>query len=103
MVRKKFSKKEIALGIICTVLVISVLTFYIWHQVESIRLGYKTGELEEKVLLLKTEVEKLEAKKASLLTLERVEKIAKDELHLKKPSEDQIIYDDFKTSKTTEQ
>ena len=102
MVRKKFSKKEIALGIICTVLVISVLTFYIWHQSESIRLGYKTGELEEKVLMLKTEVEKLEAKKASLLTLERVEQIAKNKLDLKVPTEDQIIYDDFKIQKKSE-
>lgn len=95
MVRKKFGKEEILLGFLFIILVITILTFYIWHQMESIRIGYETGELEKKINALKKEVETLEATKSKLLSLDRVEKIAKDELKLNKPEEKQIVYDDF--------
>ncbi len=95
MVRKKYTKKAIILVVSCTIIVIFILTFYIWHQMESIRIGYEIGELEEKVLSLRKEVEKLETKKSSLLSLERVEKIAKEELNLVEPKEEQLVYDDF--------
>ena len=95
MVRKKYTKKEIILVVFCIIIVISILTFYIWHQMESVRIGYKIGELEETVLNLRKEVEKLETKKSTLLSLERVEKIAKEELNLVEPKEEQLVYDKF--------
>jgi len=95
MVRKKYTKKEIILVVFCIIIVISILTFYIWHQMESVRIGYEIGELEEKVLNLRKEVEKLETKKSTLLSLERVEKIAKEELNLVEPKEEQLVYDEF--------
>lgn len=95
MVRKKFGKKEILIGFLFIILVISILTFYIWHQMESIRIGYETGELEKKIEALRKEVETLEAEKSKLLSLDRVERIAKEELKLKKPKKEQIVYDDF--------
>jgi len=95
MVRNKYTKKEIILVVFCIIIVISILTFYIWHQMESVRIGYEIGELEEKVLNLRKEVEKLETKKSTLLSLERVEKIAKEELNLVEPKEEQLVYDEF--------
>lgn len=95
MVRKKFSKAQIFLGISCTILLTFFLIFYIWHQAESIRLGYKTRQLEEEILSLKKEIEKLEVKKSSLLSLERVEKIAREKLKLTSPEKEQIINDNF--------
>ncbi len=95
MVRKKYNKKEIAIGISCIITVILILSFYIWHQTESINLGYRTGELEEEVLNLKKEVEKLETIKSSLLSLDKVEKIAKDELKMDPAKDEQIIYENF--------
>ena len=95
MVRKKYNNKEIILVVFCIIIVISIPTFYIWHQMESVRIGYEIGELEEKVLNLRKEVEKLETKKSTLLSLERVEKIAKEELNLVEPKEEQLVYDEF--------
>jgi len=95
MVRKKYTTKEITLFVCCTIIVIFILTFYIWHQMESIRIGYEIGKLEEKVLTLRREVEKLEAEKSSLLSLDRVEKIAKEELNLVEPKKEQLVYDEF--------
>ncbi|NOR14392.1 MAG: cell division protein FtsL [Candidatus Aminicenantes bacterium] len=93
MIRKKITKKEILIGIVSILVIITLLTFYIWHQAETIRLGYKTQELEEDISNLKKEIEQLEAEKASLLSLERVERIARKKLKMKPPEEQQILQD----------
>lgn len=92
MVSKRFTKKKIAIGILCMVFIIALLTFYIWHQAESIRLGYQTRELEEEIASIKKDIEQLEAKKASLLSLERVEKIATQKLNMSAPEDKQVVY-----------
>ena len=95
MVRRKFGKKKITLGIACTLFVLFILSFYVWHQTESVSLGYDTAELEQKVIQLQKEVEKLETIRSSLLTLDRVERMARDKLKLSEPKEGQVIYKDF--------
>jgi cell division protein FtsL len=95
MVRKKYSTKEIILFVSSTIIVIFILTFYIWHQMESIRIGYEIGTLEDKVLTLGRQVDELQAEKSSLLSLDRVEKIAKEELNLVEPKKEQLVYDEF--------
>lgn len=79
----------------CTIIVIFILTFYIWHQMESIRIGYEIGKLEEKVLSLRRQVGELQTEKSFLLSLDRVEKIAKEELNLVEPKKEQLVYDEF--------
>ena len=79
----------------CTIIVIFILTFYIWHQMESIRIGYEIGTLEEKVLTLGRQVDELQTEKSFLLSLDRVEKIAKEELNLVEPKKEQLVYDEF--------
>jgi cell division protein FtsL len=93
MIRKKITKKEILIGVVSILFIITLLTFYIWHQAETVRLGYKTQELEADISNLKKEIEQLEAEKASLLSLERVERIAKSKLKMKPPEEHQIHQD----------
>jgi len=83
------------LFISCTIIVIFILTFYIWHQMESIRIGYEIGTLEEKVLTLRRQVDELQTEKSYLLSLDRVEKIAKEELNLIEPKKEQLVYDEF--------
>ncbi|TES86536.1 MAG: cell division protein FtsL [Candidatus Aminicenantes bacterium] len=95
MVRKKYTTKEIMLFVSCTIIVIFILTFYIWHQMESIRIGYEIGKLEEKVLTLGRQVGELQTEKSYLLSLDRVEKIAKEELNLVEPKKEQLVYDEF--------
>jgi len=95
MVRKSFKKRDITTGIVFITVIIFILSFYIWHQSESVSLGYKTGDLEEKLQQLTKEVERLEAIKDSLLSLERVERISRNELKLSSPEKEQIIYEDF--------
>jgi cell division protein FtsL len=62
---------------------------------ESIRIGYEISKLEEKVLTLGRQVDELQTEKSSLLSLDRVEKIAKEELNLVEPKKEQLVYDEF--------
>lgn len=102
MVSKKFTKKQITIGILCMLFVITLLTFYIWHQAESIRLGYQTRKLEEDIASLKNDIDQLEAERASLLSLERVEKIATNKLQMSPPEDEQIVYYESPTRKKKE-
>jgi len=95
MVRKKFSKKEIVIGVSLTLFALLILSMYIWHQTESVSLGYDTAELELRVTLLEKEVEKLETRKSELLALERVENIARSKLALSDPKKEQLVYEDI--------
>jgi cell division protein FtsL len=95
MVRKKISKKETFIGIACTLFALLILSLYVWHQTESVSLGYDSAELEYRVIQLEKEVEKLETVKSSLLSLDRVESIARDELKLSEPKEKQLVYEDI--------
>jgi len=97
MIRKKITKREILIGIASTLFVITLVTFYIWHQAETIRLGYKTRQLEEEISSLNKEIEQLEAEKASLLSLERVERIARTKLKLMPPEKEQILHKNTET------
>ncbi|MFO7867086.1 MAG: cell division protein FtsL [Candidatus Aminicenantes bacterium] len=92
MVRKKIKKRAVILGISAALTAMLILTFYIWHQAKSIHLGYSIGSLEEQVLELEREVEKLEAEKSRLLSLERVESIARRELNLVFPEKEQLVF-----------
>ena len=99
MVRKKFSKKEIAIWVACTLFALLILSLYVWHQTESVSLGYDSAELEYRVIQLEKEVEELETVKSSLLTLDRVENIARNKLALSEPKEEQIVYEQIEREK----
>ena len=71
------------------------LTFYIWYQSESIRLGYKIHDLELKVEQLKEEIKKLETRKAALLSPERIDRLAREDLNLTDPKPEQVIFENL--------
>ncbi len=95
MVRRKYSRREVALAVGCLVFAISILTFYIWHQAALISLGYKMSQAEQQIRGLEEDIKKLETEKAALLSLDRVERTARQELHLTDPKDGQIIYENF--------
>lgn len=94
MITKRVNKRNLTLSILAGLFALFFLTFYIWHQSESVRIGYKTKDLEDKIDRLKGDIEQLETQKAALLSLDRVEQMAQQELRMVRPSEKQIIYQD---------
>jgi cell division protein FtsL len=93
MVRKKITQKEILLGGGCVLLAIGTLTFYIWQQAVLISLGYKISDQEKAKARLEEDIRRLDTEKASLLAPDKVERIAREELQLSSPRQDQIIYE----------
>ncbi|MGB4704616.1 MAG: cell division protein FtsL [Candidatus Saccharicenans sp.] len=93
MVRKKYTWKQLALGIGLALLLLGNLTFYIWYQSESIRLGYRIHEMEIKAEKLREEIKRLETRKEALLSLDRIDRLAREKLGLKEPKSDQIIFE----------
>jgi cell division protein FtsL len=92
MVRRKLQKRELAAAAAFLLLLVGTLTFYVWHQAALVNLGFEASKLQERITLLKEKIEQLETSKAQLLAPQRVERIARDELHLIEPAPEQIIY-----------
>jgi cell division protein FtsL len=92
MVRRKKNRAALLLSVLAVTLAAAALTFYLWHLNEMTRLGYETARVEEEILRLKEDVRKLETRKAELLSLERVEKIAREQLGLVDPRPGQVRF-----------
>jgi cell division protein FtsL len=99
MVRRKWSPRGIALGAALLVAVMGTLTFYVWYQTESVKLGIDIGGNEDRIRELEQAIEALKTRKASLLDPARVEKIARESLGLIDPNDDEVIYEKRDTSR----
>jgi cell division protein FtsL len=99
MLRRKWSPRGIALGAALLVAVIGTLTFYVWYQTESVKLGIDIGKSEDKIRELEQAIETLKLRKAALLDPARVEKIARESLGLVDPKDDEVIYEKQDTSR----
>jgi cell division protein FtsL len=96
MVHKKFTRRQLVFTAGTTLAVVFILSFYLWQIAETVSLGYEANNAKNEKRALEKEVLRLQAEKAALLSLERVERTARTELGLSDPREDQIIYEDFK-------
>ena len=99
MVRRKWSSRGIALGAALLVTIVGILTFYVWYQTESVKLGIDIGKSEDRIRELEKTIETLELRKAALLDPGRVEKIARESLGLVDPKDDEVIYEKRVTSR----
>jgi cell division protein FtsL len=93
MVHRSYGLKEIALTSGFVLLLLVILTFYIWYQSEAIQLGYRIAELESRVARVRKDIKRLEAKRSELLSLRRIEGIARDNLGLVDPAPGQVLYE----------
>jgi cell division protein FtsL len=96
MIRRKWRPKEIALGAAFLLALVGLLTFYVWYQTEAVHLGVAISRREAEIKALRDDIKRLELRKASLLSSQRVEKIARGELGLVDPKSEEIVYKDQK-------
>jgi len=94
MVRRKLGRKDILIGIAVGAFTIAVLTFYLWHSTENVRLGYVVGQAEDEIRALRSDIRILETRKAARLAPAVVDRTAREKLGLVDPREDQIIIED---------
>jgi len=73
------------------VIVISVLLFYTWSRVQVVRIGYEIFNANSEMRKLDQENKELILEIATLKSPKRIERIAREELKLLPPKEEQII------------
>jgi cell division protein FtsL len=88
MLKKKSSNR---MWVLVTFIAFILVFFYLSLNLKSIDSGYEMQELLEKEQDLKEEITKLQAEKASLLNLDRVEKEVIEKLGYQYPQPDQFI------------
>lgn len=92
MVRRKWNLKGIALGAALAAATIGILTFYVWYQTESVKLGLDINRCDGKIRELEESIEALKLRRAGLLDPGRVETIAREKLGLVEPPDGDIVF-----------
>lgn len=77
------------LGFIALLLMVSL--FFVWSRVQVTSLEYEISQLESHLRGLRQETSNLRLEAASLSSPERIERVARKELHLRLPTADQVI------------
>jgi cell division protein FtsL len=93
MVHRKFSRKQIVAAAAVSLGIIAVLSFYLWHLTENVRLGYAISLAQNAIQRLDKDVMRLKTQRTALLSLDRVERIARERLGLTDPRKDQVLYE----------
>jgi len=99
MVRRKVDLKGIAVVATFVLAGVVLLTFYVWYQTESVKLGLDLGRSEARIRELEIDIEGLKLRKADLLDPRRVESIAREKLGLVDPKDEEIVYEKKDTSR----
>jgi len=99
MVRRKVDLKGIAVVATFVLAGVVLLTFYVWYQTESVKLGLDLGRSEARIRELEIDIEGLKLRKADLLDPRRVESIAREKLGLVDPKDEEIVYEKRDTSR----
>jgi len=92
MVRRKWNIKGIAVGAALALAAIGILTFYVWYQTESVKLGLDLARSDQRIRELEEAIEGLKLRRAVLLDPGRVERIAREALGLVEPFDDDVIF-----------
>ena len=72
-------------------LLLSVSLFFVWSRVQVTGLEYEMSQLQSTLRDLRQEKSNLRLEAASLRSPERIERVARQELHLRLPTADQVI------------
>ena len=92
MVRRKWSLKGIAIGAAFAAAGIGILTFYVWYQTESVKLGLDIARCDQRIRELEVAIEALKLRRAELVDPGRIETIAREKLGLVEPADGDIVF-----------
>jgi len=90
MSKQRKSLADFRLAILAFFIFVILFT-YSSLNLKNVDLGYQQHELLQQEKKMRAEIDRLQAQKALLLNLERMEKIAMEELGYQYPETDQII------------
>jgi cell division protein FtsL len=91
MVHKKYGRRRILLAASSCLATTAVLTFYLWHLTENVRLGYAVTDAQAKILALQEDIAVLTSVREGLSAPDAVERIARERLGLQDLRDDQVV------------
>lgn len=83
---------------VCLIIAILLVLGYVWQHIEIISTGYRIEGLKAEKTALVNKNKEFQVQLSSLKSLDRIEKIAKDELHLIVPVNFVVLNLDEETS-----
>lgn len=94
--RRRVSEKKGSNGLVTAVLLsltilIAAFLFYTWSRVEVVKIGYEIFKANSEMRRLDQENKELILEIATLKSPKRIERIAREELKLLPPKDDQIV------------
>ncbi len=92
MVHRKWNIRGLAVGGALAAAAIGILTFYVWYQTESVKLGLDIDRCDKQIREVQEAIEALKLERARLLDPARVEKIARERLGLIEPADVDLSY-----------
>jgi len=84
-------RRTAAVAVFVTFMLFVLLFTYSSLNLKNIDYGYKMQALKQKVETLRIEIDKLAAERAFLVSLDRVDRLARTRLGLEPPRQDQVI------------
>jgi len=84
-------RRNAAVAVFVTFMLFVLLFTYSSLNLKNIDFGYKMQALKQQVEVLQIEIDKLRAERAFLVSLDRVDRLARSRLGLAPPSQDQVI------------
>jgi len=93
------SAKTCVFVIMVAALLSASTLFYVWSRTEIVKAGYDMSDLSREIKELKVERERLKATAASLRSPERIESIARQDLDMQFPVQEQIKNVEYKPDK----
>jgi cell division protein FtsL len=93
MVHKKYQRRRILAAAAACLAVMAVLTFYLWHLTENVRLGYAITKARDEIRATLKDITLLETEREALSSPEVIERIARERLGLQALRDDQVVYE----------
>jgi len=80
-----------ALTVLLAVVLIGVLVSYVYKQNETRKLFAQTQAIEKEKLELNAEYARLQIEKSTLVSNNRIEQVAREQLNMKLPEDEQVL------------
>lgn len=85
------SGPRMVLVVLCAVVITVGAVFFLWQRYQFVRLGYEVNRLRAEKARLEEAIEPLEVEVRYLSRLERIDRLAREELGMHPPAPSQVI------------
>lgn len=90
--RRQVSIRRLSLLLVLLLIGFGLVFFRVWQEMQVMKLGYEIVRLRKESRVLEERQRVLVSRRNSLVNLERVERIAREDLGMQLPQKDQLVF-----------